>query len=102
MDVYVQKSYHVHMSQPSLTDVRKNLFRVVDEMLATDKPYRVTRGGKTIELSARLVDDAATLTPQERWQRFLKRPKRHSDKPSDFEALENAGHWEWRDDGEPR
>lgn len=91
------------MAEPSLTDVRKNLFRIVDEMLATEKPYRITRGGKTIELSARLVnDDAAALTPQQRWERFLKRPKRQSDKPSDFESLENAGHWEWRGDGEPR
>lgn len=85
------------MSEITLTDMRKDLFRLVDEMVETGRPLRVRRGSKVIEVVTRvLADDGRVPTPQERWAKFLKKPEREFSGSADFEVLEYGAHWEWR------
>lgn len=90
------------MTDITLTELRKDLFRLVDEMISTGRPLRVRRGTMIVEVKTRIVDEGdRVLTPQQRWERFLAKPERGTDLPLDFEDLE-YGHWTWRDELDPR
>lgn len=93
----------VRMADLTLTEVRKDLFRLVDEMIATGRPLRVRRGSRVVELKTRVLDDptAKSLTPEERWARFLEKPERQTTVSAEFDDLE-YGHWTWRDEVDPR
>jgi len=90
------------MIEVTLTELRKDLFKIIDRVAETGEVLRVRRQGRVIDLSPQTTDKPAVeLTPQQRWARFLERPERDIGKPSDFESLENAGHWEWSGEVEP-
>lgn len=100
--MYIFLAEHVHMIEVTLTELRKDLFKIIDRVAETGEVLRVRRQGRVIDLSPQTTDKPAVeLTPQQRWARFLERPERDIGKPSDFESLENAGHWEWSGEVEP-
>jgi len=100
--MYVHAPDYVHVTDLTLTEMRKDLFRLVDEMIETGRPLRVRRGSLVVELKTHVVEgDAQTLTPQQRWKRFLHKPERQTDLPVEFEDLE-YGHWTWKGETEPR
>ncbi len=81
------------MADVTLTEMRKDLFRLVDEMIETGRPLRVRRGPLVVELNTRVVEgNEARLTREERWQRFLSKPERKTDLPVEVEDLE-YGDW---------
>lgn len=85
------------MSEITLTDMRKDLFRLVDEMVETGRPLRVRRGSRVIELVSRVLEEDGRLpTPQDRWAKFLNKPERPFSGSADFQVLEDGAHWEWR------
>jgi hypothetical protein len=90
------------MAEITLTNLRKDLFRLVDEMIETGRPLRVRRGSVVVELNTRVVAGGeGRLTPQQRWERFLEKPERPTDLPVEFEDLE-YGHWDWNGEVGPR
>lgn len=95
--MYTFMPEYVHMSDLTITEMRKTLFQIIDQMIDTGEPVRVRRRGVTVELAPRLVGGRShDPTPEERWARFLTKPERKTSKSADFEALENGPHWEWR------
>jgi hypothetical protein len=50
--MYMSDNKHVHMSDLTLTQLRKSLFQVADRVLSTGAPVRIRRRGRTLTLSA--------------------------------------------------
>ena len=100
--MYMFRAQHVHMKEVTLTELRRNIFRLVDEALETGEPIVVKRKGHTV----RLVPDPAIarhrkLAPDDEagWAKFWAEPPPPGWEDADLspEALSSA--WKW--DGEP-
>jgi len=46
--MYMSAAQHVHMKEVTLTELRRNIFRLVDETLATGVPIVVNRKGERV------------------------------------------------------
>jgi hypothetical protein len=100
--MYVFAADYVRMIEITATDQRKDLFRLLERMAETGEVLRVSQKGRVMDLMARpAVDAAVKLTPEQRWERFLRKPERKTDLPVDFEDLE-YGHWTWHGEVEHR
>jgi prevent-host-death family protein len=94
------------MKQVTMTELRRNLFRLVDEALETGEPIVVNRRGRTVTLAP---DAAASrrgkLAPddEEGWAKFWAEPSPLGWEECDlsFEALDKASKEYWKWDGEP-
>lgn len=87
------------MIEVTMSELRRDLFRLVDRMAETGEPLRVRRHGLPIDLSAQRPEKAvADMTPQERWDRWLARAETEEfkDCPDDLDTYK--GHWTWDPD----
>ena len=67
--MYMLNAAHVHMTEVTLTALRKDLFRLVDSVLATGEPLVIRRGGRRLTLVAEAVE--RKTTPEERWDAYM-------------------------------
>jgi prevent-host-death family protein len=90
------------MKQVTMTELRRNLFRLVDEALETGEPIVVKRKGRAVKLIPEAVNArSGKLAPddEEGWAKFWAEPPPPGweDYDLSLEALDSA--WKW--DGEP-
>ena len=87
------------MIEVTLTEMRKDLFRLIDRMVETGEPIRVRRNGRTIDLSARTGDKPVSeMTPQERYDRWLAKAEAEGPKPCPDDLVTCKDHWTWDPD----
>lgn len=82
----------------TLTELRKNIFRLADETLDSGEPLLIERNGRRLRLEE---DKPATamLSVQEQWERYKALPP-SADMPSlSFEEIEDSG-WTWDEEPE--
>lgn len=87
------------MIEVTMTELRRDLFRLVDRMAETGEPLRVRRHGRVIDLTAQKPEKSvADMTPQERWDRFMAAPPiaGFDDVPNDLDTRRD--HWTWEPD----
>ncbi len=94
--MYVFHDQHVHMTEVTLTALRKDLFRLVDSVLATGEPLVIRRGERRLTLVAEAVEPK--MTPEERWDAYMAQGVREGadDCPDDIDT--NKSHWTWAPD----
>lgn len=77
------------MKTVTLTELRRNIFQIADEALATGEPVVIKRNGRRLELRAE--PDPEAEARRERWRRFWETPNPFPDQPpltlEDFEGL---------------
>jgi PHD/YefM family antitoxin component YafN of YafNO toxin-antitoxin module len=94
--MYSLDAQHVHMTEVTLTALRKDLFRLVDSVLETGEPLVIRRGGRRLTLVAEAVE--RKMTPEERWDAYMAQGVREGadDWADDIDT--NKSHWTWDPD----
>lgn len=83
------------MIEVTATDLRKDLFRILDRLAETGEPLRVLRRGRAIDLVPRTQEKSvAEMTPAERFDRWMAKGVREGCEDWDFDHTDNS-HWEW-------
>lgn len=97
--MYMPGDQHVHMSAITLTELRKDLFRLMDRVLETGEPLLIRRGGRVLRVTAETAPAGERpLTPAERYDQYMAEGPREGFPDLSFEEIENAGHWTWDPD----
>jgi prevent-host-death family protein len=103
--MYMFDAQHVHMKEVTLTELRRNIFRLVDEALATGEPIVVKRKGRTVTVIPEAASPQGRLAPddEEGWAKFWAEPPppEWRDYDLSFEALDRASKEYWKWDAEP-
>lgn len=88
------------MPKITLTELRKDLFRLADKALETGEPVVIERNGRTMVLmeAGKPFEPAPAQTHAERVRAFLASPSPFPPMDLSFEDMEDAGHWEWSPD----
>jgi hypothetical protein len=97
--MYMAERQSVHMKTVTLTEFRKNIFRMVDEAVATGEPIVIDRNGARVVIRG---EKRATETEEERaerWRKFWASPP-EVDGDLSLDEIEEAGEAYWRWDGE--
>ena len=101
--MYMSHAQHVHMKEVTLTELRRNIFRLVDEALETGEPIVVKRKGRTVTLApdgARPRSGRPAPGDEEGWAEFWATPSEiHED--LSLEEINAAVRSYWRWDEEP-
>lgn len=86
------------MATITLTEFRKNIFKMVDQVIETGEPLYLTRRGRPIVLE--LVKPAGRSLQQE-YDAYMALGVRED--AADFDAgdLADTSHWEWTPDPKP-
>ncbi|WGM46612.1 hypothetical protein KOAAANKH_01484 [Brevundimonas sp. NIBR10] len=99
-DMYMQCAHPVRMADITLTEMRKDLFRIVDEMIGGGEPVRIRRGNISVELTARVVEKPdSQLTRAERFDRWVAKGPRPGFEDSDYDHTDKS-HRVWDPDRE--
>ena len=93
------------MKTVTITELRRNIFRLIDETLETGEPIMLNRKGKRLVLSPERgpMDSAGTDAVREaRWRNFWATPSEIQEDLT-LEEIEAAGeaYWRWSDEPEP-
>jgi hypothetical protein len=94
------------MKTVTLTELRKNIFQLVDEVVATGEPLVIERKGKRLTLKGETASkDETRAEADERWRAFWAQPPRPGWEKWDvtveeFNAASRAS-WHWSGDDEP-
>jgi antitoxin (DNA-binding transcriptional repressor) of toxin-antitoxin stability system len=104
--MYIDRAQHVHMKTVTLTELRRNIFRLVDEALATGEPIIVHRNGRRVVLREDSASPDVVETEEaraERWRKFWAEPPPPGWEDVDLSPADirkaRAEYWHW--DGEP-
>ena len=94
------------MKTVTITELRRNIFRLIDESLETGEPIVLTRKGKRVVLGPDTADSPHAETEEERaerWRRFWATPSEIKEDLT-LDEIEAAGEAYWRlsDTPEPR
>jgi hypothetical protein len=94
------------MKTVTITELRRNIFQLVDEALETGEPIVLNRKGKRLMLTretAALPAAESEEEGEERWRKFWAEPPPPGweDVDLSFETLNRALRADWRWDGEP-
>ncbi|HWF77408.1 MAG TPA: type II toxin-antitoxin system Phd/YefM family antitoxin [Caulobacteraceae bacterium] len=99
----MSRAQHVHMKEVTLTELRRNIFRLVDEALETGEPILVKRKGQRV-----LIGPDRPPTKEQAVDAWLKaRWRRYFDSPAEIEEgltlqeIEEAGEAYWRPSPNP-
>ena len=101
--MYMSDAQHVHMKEVTLTELRRNIFRLVDEALATGEPIVVKRRGRTVTVAPDAPASRGRRPApddEEGWARFWAEPSEIKEDLS-LEEINEASRAYWRWDGEP-
>jgi PHD/YefM family antitoxin component YafN of YafNO toxin-antitoxin module len=101
--MYMSRAQHVHMKEVTLTELRRNIFRLVDAALETGEPIVVKRKGHRV-----LIGPDRTLTRRQAVDARLEaRWRKYFDSPAEIEEgltlqeIEEAGEAYWRPSANP-
>jgi hypothetical protein len=99
IDLYTSLRQYVHMKTVTITELRRNIFRLIDETLETGEPIVLNRKGKRLVLSCvrtSAPDPAETDVEREaRWREFWATPSEIKENLT-LEEIEAAGEAYWR------
>lgn len=96
--MYMSDPHPVHMIEVTATDLRKDLFRILDRMAETGEVLRVMRRGRAMDLIPQTQEKAvAEMTPEERFDRWMAKGVRKGSEDWDFDHTDNS-HWTWDPD----
>ena len=96
--MYMSRAQHVHMKTVTITELRRNIFRLIDESLATGEPIVLNRKGRRVVLGPETPAPAAVETEAEReqrWRKFWAEPS-EIEEGLTLEEIEAAGDAYWR------
>jgi PHD/YefM family antitoxin component YafN of YafNO toxin-antitoxin module len=105
--MYISHAQHVHMKTVTLTELRRNIFQLVDEALATGEPIVVNRKGRRMVLRSEeaVAADAGETEEEraERWRKFWAEPPSPGMEDFDLspEDIRRARQEYWHWDEEP-
>jgi antitoxin (DNA-binding transcriptional repressor) of toxin-antitoxin stability system len=94
------------MKEVTITELRRNIFQLIDEALATGEPLVIRRKGRRVVMRRDPSEPpqiAETETERrERWRRFWSTPSPIKEDLS-LEDIEAAGeaYWRWNEEPEP-
>ena len=85
-----------------MTELRRNLFQLVDEALATGEAIVVARKGARIVIRGEPRSAEAAEERQERWRRFWAEPPRLGSRDFSVEEFNrwSADAWAWDEESE--
>lgn len=84
------------MIEVTATDLRKDLFRILDRMAETGEPLRVMRRGRPLDLVPQTQEKTvAEMTPQERFDRWAAKGPREGCEDWGDDIDTNKSHWTW-------
>ena len=88
------------MPKITLTELRKDLFRLADKALETGEPVVIERNGRTMVLmeAGQPFEHAPKQSHAERMKAFFASPSPFPPMDLSFEDMEDAGHWFWSPD----
>jgi len=66
--MYMSRAHPVHMTEVTLTELRKNLFKLVDRAIETGEPLVVRRKGRKVLIQAPPAESQKQETPERRWK----------------------------------
>jgi len=92
--MYVSEAEHVHMLEITATDLRKDLFKVLDRLSAGEE-VRVRRKGQILSLKAVRAEDDAITEHQRKFQAGLARGVREDWRDFDAGDITDNRHIEW-------
>jgi prevent-host-death family protein len=95
--MYMPDAQHVHMKTVTITELRRNIFRLIDESLATGEPIVLNRKGKRVVLGPETAAPIAETEEEreERWRKFWAEPSEIKEDLT-LEEIETAGEAYWR------
>lgn len=94
--MYMSEAEHVHMIEVTATDLRKDLFNILDRVERTGEDLRVKRKGRTLTLKPATAEKSiADMTPQERFDRWMAKGPRFE--TSSYDHTDKS-HREWDPD----
>src|SRR5580700_6136312 len=104
--MYMCCRQHVHMKTVTITELRRNIFRLIDETLETGEPIVLNRKGKRVVLGPEAPAMPTAETEEERekrWRKFWAEPPPPGweDYDLSLETLNRASQEYWQWDGEP-
>jgi hypothetical protein len=102
--MYMAALHHVRMKHVTVTELRRNIFRLLDETIATGEPIVVNRKGRKLILRTERPRDAESEGERaELWRKFWEEPP-----PPGWESIDlsledikaaRTEYWHW--DQEP-
>lgn len=92
--MYISQPQHVHMLEITATDLRKDLFKVLDR-LAAGEEVRVRRKGHVISLKAVHAKEEARTAHQQKFLAGLERGVREDWADFDAGDITDGRHIEW-------
>jgi len=105
--MYRSGAQPVHMKTVTITELRRNIFRLIDESLATGEPIVLNRKGKRVVLGPETAAPLLAETEEERAERRRKfwdepPPPGWEDCDLSVEALKAARreYWQWDQESE--
>jgi prevent-host-death family protein len=94
--MYMSGDQPVHMKQVTITELRRNIFRLIDEALETGEPIVLNRKGRRVVLQGDPAVSAETeAARQARWRKFWATPSEIQENLT-LEEIEAAGEAYWR------
>jgi hypothetical protein len=95
----------VHMKTVTITELRRNIFRLIDETLETGEPIMLNRKGQRLVLRPETPSSPTAETEEEReerWRKFWAEPPPPGweDVDLSFETLDRALKEDWQWDSE--
>jgi hypothetical protein len=97
--MYVLDRQSVRMKTVTLTEFRKNIFRMVDEAVATGEPIVIDRNGARVVIRGEKRPSETEEERAERWRKFWATPP-EVDGDLSLDEIEEAGEAYWRWNGE--
>ncbi|HEX3917011.1 MAG TPA: type II toxin-antitoxin system Phd/YefM family antitoxin [Caulobacteraceae bacterium] len=92
------------MKTVTITELRRNIFQLIDEALETGEPIVLLRKGRRVTLSGESPSPGKVVETEEaraeRWRKFWAEPSEIQEDLS-LEDIEAAGEAYWRWDEEP-
>jgi hypothetical protein len=95
--MYMFRAQHVHMKTVTITELRRNIFRLIDESLATGEPIVLNRKGRRVVLRPETAAPAVETEAEreERWRKFWAEPS-EIEEGLTLDEIEAAGEAYWR------
>jgi hypothetical protein len=97
--MYVLDRQSVRMKTVTLTEFRKNIFRMVDEAVTTGEPIVIDRNGARVVIRGEKRPSETEEERAERWRKFWATPP-EIDGDLSLDEIEEAGEAYWRWNGE--
>lgn len=88
---------HVHMAM-TLTEFRKNIFKMVDHLIETGEPLHLTRRGRPLVLE---LAKPVGQTLEQEYQAYMALGLREDASAFDAGDPADSSHWDWNPDPKP-